>query len=317
MNNNQNMNNNNQYMTGQELKILRLKHLKAKKEELSAKLASASLPEKKRAALTARQDKINERIAIIITKLEQKPEQNKLVQQALAPAAAEETPQEEGHSKQNEVAALKTRRAARARRAITKPGPLQRAACVESKLAHVRTVLANLALPPQRKARLEAKEKRLGVRLAVLLGPTVPTVPTTEEVAEEEVAEEEEFVVVADTADAKADDKGSVQKVRTTTDKAIRVNARLVHVKSVLGNPALPAERRLRLEAKEKILTARLQEISAGGGKGQGQGSKGAGKGVDKGKGAGKGKGGLVLGKGGKGHGKGKGAEEACGSGDE
>jgi len=292
---------NNQNMTGQELKNLRLKHLKAKKDELSTQLSSASLPEDQRAAVTARQEMLNERIATITTKLEQKPEK-KRAQQGL-------TSEEE----QSEVAALKAQRADRARAALEKPGPLQRAACVESELAHVRTVLANPTLPPQRQDRLEAKEKGLSARLEALLGPS------TEGVGEAAVAQE-----IADAANAKC---FVVEEVSTATDpqadKRAQVEAKLAHVQSVLSNPALPAERRLRLEAKDKILTARLQEISAGGGgKGQGGGGKGQGGG---GKGAaGKGTG-KDAGKGGKGHGKGKGkglgmgkcAEETCGSGDE
>mmetsp|Transcript_18000 Transcript_18000/g.30765 ORF Transcript_18000/g.30765 Transcript_18000/m.30765 type:complete len:292 (+) Transcript_18000:116-991(+) len=280
--------NNSENMTGSKLKHLRLNHLLIKKEELATILGCLALSDEKRAAVTTRHEKVVERIATITTKLERKVDQDK-------------APAEDGQIKTNEVdesakAALKAKRLARARAAVDpvdRPGPLQRATCVQNKLAHVRSLLNKPQLALE--ARLEAEDCQLSARLLILPGQSAAT-------------------------DVKGFKVHGVHK----SMHGVPLEAKLAHIKSVLARPSLPAERRVRLEAKEKMLTARLEEGTSASGGGGGKG-KGKGFGQEKrfgpcthgphGKG-GKGTQGMIrMGVNRKGHGKGKGANRPFGEG--
>mmetsp|Transcript_18004 Transcript_18004/g.30775 ORF Transcript_18004/g.30775 Transcript_18004/m.30775 type:complete len:286 (+) Transcript_18004:116-973(+) len=274
--------NNSENMTGSKLKQLRLNHLLMKQEELATMLACLALSDEKRAAVTTRHEKVVERIATITTKLERKVDQDK-------------APAEDGQIKTNEVdesakAALKAKRLARARAAVDpvdRPGPLQRATCVQNKLAHVRSLLNKPQLALE--ARLEAEDCQLSARLLILPGQSAAT-------------------------DVKGFKVHGVHK----SMHGVPLEAKLAHIKSVLARPTLPAERRVRLEAKEKMLTARLEEgtsaSSGGGGKGKGKGFVPCTHGPH-GKG-GKGMQGMIrMGVNRKGHGKGKGANRPFGEG--
>jgi len=284
--------NNSENMTGSKLKQLRLNHLLMKQEELATMLACLALSDEKRAAVTTRHEKVVERIATITTKLERKVDQDK-------------APAEDGQIKTNEddesaKAALKAKRLARARAIFERPGPIQRATRVQNKLAYVRAVLNKPQLALE--ARLEAEDCQLSARLLILPGQSAAT-------------------------DVKGFKVHGVHKGK----HGVPLEAKLAHIKSVLARPTLPAERRVRLEAKEQILTARfffILSTSCGGGrnsKGKGFGKsngfgpythgpygKGHGKGHGKG---GKGMHGKGKGTNRKGPGKGKGANRLCGEG--
>mmetsp|Transcript_62338 Transcript_62338/g.117277 ORF Transcript_62338/g.117277 Transcript_62338/m.117277 type:complete len:288 (-) Transcript_62338:52-915(-) len=276
--------NNSENMTGSKLKQLRLNHLLAKQEELGTMLTCLALSDEKRAAVATRHEKVGERIATITTKLERKADHDK--------AAAKDGQIKTNEDDESAKAALKAKRLARARAAVDpvdRPGPLQRATCVQNKLAHVRSVLTTTQLAPERKDRLEAKECQLSARFSVLLGKS-----------------------------AGADVRGFKMHGVHKSKHGVPLEAKLAHIKSVLARPTLPAERRVRLEAKEKMLTARLEEgtsaSSGGGGKGKGKGFVPCTHGPH-GKG-GKGMQGMIrMGVNRKGHGKGKGANRPFGEG--
>jgi len=240
--------NNSENMTGSKLKQLRLNHLLMKQEELATVLTCLAVSDEKRAAVRNRHEKVGGRIATITTKLERKADHDK--------AAAKDGQIKTNEDDESAKAAFKAKRLARAQDAVdpvVRPGPLQRATRAQNKLAHVRSVLATPQLAPERKARLEAKECQLSARLSVLLGQSA-------------------------TADVKGFKVHGVHKGK----HGVPLEAKLAHIKSVLARPTLPAERRVRLEAKEKILTARPEEnvsVSGGGGgkdkdKGFGQGKR-------------------------------------------